>query len=265
VLRNVRVLGAEYLLGVVVCSSRRAASSVSLLFAVALCGCGGDSGGMTPTRPSSSPLPVCPIVPPKPANLESWPCPTLEDIASSKGAEPIFEVNDPGPPVCRVLSGSGPLGLTAVQERYYQSLSLMRRANAVPFPWTGGRPLIRWFQETVQGIRFRSDISTSYCCEPEKVINIAVGSSEGQALSARTIPLWPLETLVHEARHIEVGPHTCGTRDETVGQLGAFGVQYELVRLLSVDSASPLSTEERALAAVRAAELRRTAFCSECR
>ncbi|MGB7539536.1 MAG: hypothetical protein WBM17_13435 [Anaerolineales bacterium] len=32
--------------------------------------------------------------------------------------------------------------------------------------------------------------------------------------------------MIHEARHSQGIYHTCGTRDQTVAEMGAFGVQY---------------------------------------
>jgi hypothetical protein len=141
----------------------------------------------------------------------------------------------------------------------------MRRSRDIAFPWTSHRPLLEWFSATIRGARFRTDIRASFCCDPDRVINIAVPSGTGSAAGLRTVPLWPLALLVHEARHIDVGPHTCGTLDRSIAELGAFGVQYELLHRLALDPASPLSANERLLCASRADAVRVSGFCSECR
>jgi hypothetical protein len=70
--------------------------------------------------------------------------------------------------------------------------------------------------------------------------------------------------LVHEARHADASlPHTCGNLDNTIAELGSFGVQYSL--MLWIGSHWPAATPaERDFALNRAALLRSFAFCREC-
>lgn len=65
--------------------------------------------------------------------------------------------------------------------------------------------------------------------------------------------------------HIDVGGHTCGyTKDNTIAELGAFGVVYYL--MMWAAEHDPRSTaEERAYALNQAASLRCAVFCQECR
>jgi hypothetical protein len=82
---------------------------------------------------------------------------------------------------------------------------------------------------------------TSSCCNPNRVLNIANGPNfvangldrwvDPGAGSA--IGLYGLMLLVvHEARHADGRPHTCGSNDRTIEEMGSWGVQYHLVRWL---------------------------------
>ena len=78
----------------------------------------------------------------------------------------------------------------------------------------------------IGGIRFRTDIGYSFCCT-DNMININVTPN----LAARMFPTefrWVgtlMVLFVHEARHTFL-PHTCGSNDNTIDELGAWGVQY---------------------------------------
>ena len=123
-----------------------------------------------------------------------------------------------------------------------------------PLPWTSDS-LYGWFVSSIRGIRIRGDRGTSFCCDPEGVINI-----QAQNLAALRYPsdcqyVGTLMVLfVHEVRHNNGFPHTCfvdlgtgprpdtrisrsqeefagvvpGSNDDTIAQLGAWGVQYHL-------------------------------------
>src|SRR6185503_11660880 len=73
---------------------------------------------------------------------------------------------------------------------------------------------------------FRSGISSPFCCDPAGFINF--GSNLG-------ILAFPTDAdalvnmagvFVHEARHNEARPHTCGTNDQTLTEQGAWGLHY---------------------------------------
>jgi hypothetical protein len=115
--------------------------------------------------------------------------------------------------------------LTRYQERACQALSLMRRVEFDALP----------------------------------------GSSWPQGFPFPGFPLEVMvhEVMVHEARHIEFGSHTCGTKDNTISELGSFGAQYSLMLWLGTHSRG-LSAAERQYALDRADTLRARVFCNEC-
>jgi len=151
-------------------------------------------------------------------------CPTAQEVAELHAAVNMSFETDPGPLVCKASEGSA--DLTRLQERAYQALRLMR---AVPFdlpvPWTP-KTLWDWFTSVDKGVRFRKDIDFSYCCDPDGVINLqaknlsVIESLAPDALASLMV------LMLHEARHIEIGGHTCGTNDQTLSELGAWGAQY---------------------------------------
>src|SRR5262249_55043508 len=133
---------------------------------------------------------------------------------------------------CTAAAGSA--NLTEVQRRVYQTLRVMKALSfARPLPWTS-QSLYPWLVATIDGIRFRTDISTSFCCSPARFIDLSVGSNSYLALTPRWIEpqlgsggLYDLAAvIVHEARHSDGKPHTCGSSDQTISELGAWGVQY---------------------------------------
>jgi hypothetical protein len=98
-----------------------------------------------------------------------------------------------------------------------------------PLPWTAGT-LYDWLVSAIDGIRVRDDIPFSFCCDPPRVINVQPTSETSTRLwidpSSGGGPANRVALFVHEARHAEGYPHTCGSRDDTIDQLGAWGVQY---------------------------------------
>jgi len=162
-----------------------------------------------------------------------------------------------GPTVCSGEAGSR--DLTQYQKDMYSSLIYIKNTEFdSPLPWTS-MPTFDWLRSVARGIRLRTDRDASFCCDPARVVNIAAVA----APEAR-IPIY-VQSLIHEARHIERGPHRCadGQRDRTVSELGAYGCQYSL--LLWIGTHAPAaSPEERRYALSFAEWLRAVAFCAEC-
>jgi uncharacterized repeat protein (TIGR01451 family) len=163
-------------------------------------------------------------------------CPSSAEVASFNIDLAItFEGTDPsgGTLVCHASDGS--VDLTRFQERAYQALRVMKVIRFTrSLPWTS-QNLYDWFVASVDGIRFRSDIDVSFCCDPANVIDIRAASNSAALFTDRWIdPTSPiglhdlLALLVHEARHNNGKPHTCGADDQTVAELGAWGVEYYL-------------------------------------
>lgn len=128
--------------------------------------------------------------------------------------------------VCTATQGSR--DMTLLQERAYQAVLMFTwiRFDA-PLPWTN-LPLDAWFPQAIHGIDFRGDTQNSYCCLSGGVIVI---QTNNLAVLTKEMSPWVsvrgLTTLfVHEARHNEGYPHTCGTWDKTIAELGSWGVQY---------------------------------------
>jgi hypothetical protein len=172
-------------------------------------------------------------------------CPSAADI-SAVNADITFQFDaDPtaGEYICTAAEGSA--DLTHLQERAYQALIIMKRLSFTEaLPWTD-LFLYNWFINTVDGIRFRDDITNSFCCEPDGYINI--GTSNLSALETKQwispytgTGLNGLMILyVHEARHNEVGGHTCGNKDNTIEEMNAWGVQYYLNEWLAWHTTNP--------------------------
>lgn len=172
-------------------------------------------------------------------------CPSAADI-SVIDADITFQFDaDPtaGEFVCTSAEGSA--DLTQLQERAYQALIIMRRLSfSEPLPWTD-LPLYDWFVSTIDGIRFRDDITNSFCCEPDGYINVQTSN-----LAALETKQWIspysgtglnglMILYVHEARHNEVGGHTCGEKDNTIEEMNAWGVQYYLNEWLAWHTTNP--------------------------
>ena len=161
-------------------------------------------------------------------------CPSAADVASISADLNISFESDPtaGTLVCTAAAGSA--DLTRAQLRAYQALRVMRQLQFTrPLPWTSLQ-LYAWLNQQIDGIRFRGDIPLSFCCDPARVVNIAITNA-----AALTTQRWIdpqsgagvsglMTVIVHEARHSEIGGHTCGSNDATYGELGAWGIQHDL-------------------------------------
>jgi hypothetical protein len=225
-------------------------------FAAANCG-----GSASPTSTSALAAPrTCdePVYVPAPSVV--WPCPPAAAVrAIESELDVVFEEDPPaGTAVCGPADGS--VEMTRLQERVFQALYLMRRLRFdAPLPWTS-ETLWSWFVEEVREVRVGG--SRTYCCASPRVIVIGVSSEYGGGFPTL------IEGLVHEARHTDgQHPHSCGTgADQTIGELGGYGVQYYLNLWLSRHTVEPaLTLEERQYCASRADLMRYYSFCRECR
>ena len=152
-------------------------------------------------------------------------CPTPAEVARSDRNLTLSFEGDPtvGQIVCSAAQSSR--DLTLLEAQAYRMLTIMRHLEFdAPLPWTSNS-LYGWMVSAIRGIRFRSDIGGSFCCT-DNMINIQTNN-----LSALTYPTefrWVaglLVLFVHEARHTFL-PHTCGSNDNTIDELRAWGVQY---------------------------------------
>jgi len=203
---------------------------------------------MTPAFTATStlePSPTAsPTITPLPPSIDEMlaKCQGAEEVAAIDADLKLTFESDPtsGRLVCTARQGSA--DLTRLQERTYQALITMKRLQFNrPLPWTD-KTLYDWFVASVDGIRFRRDIENSFCCEPENVINVQTHNLAALSTDRWVNPesgagLQDLVVLfVHEARHNEGYGHTCGSNDNTIAEMGAWGVQYELYRWLAFHS-----------------------------
>lgn len=188
-------------------------------------------------------------------------CPPAAEIAAIDADISLSFESDPtaGTLVCTAAAGSA--NLTRLQERTYQAMRVMRATTfALPLPWTSQTPW-QWFVGAIDAVRLRGDIDVSFCCDPANTVDI-----QTRNLSALVTTRWVdpasgtgLESLpalfVHEARHNEGKPHTCGGNDQTVSELGAWGVQYYLYLWYGLFSGSFLDAPAPNASAYRDAAL----------
>jgi hypothetical protein len=172
-------------------------------------------------------------------------CPTAAQINAIDAVIDLQFDSDPNPGVLVCTSAEGSVDLTQLQERAYQALIVMQRLSFTkPLPWTA-LPLYDWLINTIDGIRFREDIAASFCCEPDGYINIGTSN-----IAALETDLWIspysgaglkglMGLYVHEARHNEVGGHTCDDLDNTIDEMNAWGVQYYLDEWLAWHTSDP--------------------------
>jgi hypothetical protein len=171
-------------------------------------------------------------------------CPTAAEVASVDARlDLVFEADPSAGDGFVCLASQGSADLTRVQERAYQALLMFDRLQFdQALPWTT-QTLGGWlYQESmIQGIRFRSDIVNSFCCDPANYLNLLadvfdrdntrwIDPQSGVGLDGLVL------LIAHEARHNQGLPHTCGADDNTRAELGAWGVQYYLREWLAYSS-----------------------------
>ncbi len=233
----------------------RIAAAMCLLTLTAMC----RDSTRHPTFSDCVP-PPCPAGAPSPPG--ELPCYSAWELDEIDREVPIRFEGDASAGVFVCTGAAGSRDLTRVQARLYQAVVYMKQARFdAPLPWTPD-PLYEWFTNLVKGVRVRTDIPNAFCSVAERVINL-LGTADQAAGPDSTFPSY-VKVLVHEARHIEVGSHTCGTKDNTIAELGAYGTQYYL--MLWIAEHDPRATPlERAFARNQADSLRCTCFCRECR
>ena len=160
--------------------------------------------------------------------------------------------------VCRAADGSR--DLTREQERLYQSLLLLKQLQFdAPLPWTP-QSVWEWFVGDIDAIEVVST-GLSSCCGPPGTMHLAAAQVEPSGFPTDVFG------IVHEARHADGKLHDCGSRDETIAELGAFGVEYYFALWVADHVVAPnLTTAERDYARMVAADLRGGggAFCAAC-
>ena len=187
-------------------------------------------------------------------NALSARCPSAGELkAIDHDLKLVFD-SDPTRGSTHECTGTNGKDLSLLQSRVYRALATMRALEfSEPLPWTKDSAY-RWFTKTVRGVRFTANARTSFCCGPDGLINVRSvietspdGRPSGLALAVTQPTQMPtdfrllasfLQLLVHEARHHNGKPHTCGTKDKTLGELGAWGAAYSFQKWL-VEKTAP--------------------------
>lgn len=155
-------------------------------------------------------------------------CPPADEIASINADLNLTFTSDPtaGTLVCRAADGSA--DLTRLQERTYQTIRILRQLSFdTPLPWTE-KSLYDWMTTSIKGIYSHSDISNSFCCSPANTVNIAAANLGINDFVASEWIGTQGVLYTHESRHNNGLPHTCGSMDQTINELGAWAAQYYL-------------------------------------
>jgi hypothetical protein len=165
------------------------------------------------------------------------------------------------------VDGEDPSGDNNPKLTFYQ---LLRTVAALefnqPLPWTD-LPLYEWLRNSITGFVI-TDSPQSYCCDTHGRIVLSVDDLS-RPLPARWdsphpgVGLCDLAGLiVHEARHTEVGPHTCGENDTTADELGAWGAQYYFYVWLAEHTAPGLLSDLELQCAMAHAQMNEIHFCN---
>ena len=236
--------------------------------------------GTTASRGGPEVTPTAGVVPTDTAAPDeaNWPptvdevlaeCPTAGEIAEVDSKIEMRFDSDPtaGQFVCTAAAGSA--DLTREQKNAYNAVLIMKHlAFDAPLPWTD-QSLYDWFTGTISAIQYRSDIPFHSCCGTPPTILI---KTELHAFhSDRWTAVGGLMALyIHEARHTFLA-HRCQGRDNTIAEMGAFGVEASLHQWLTyhgdpdfLTALNPGPTNDYREASRFAFDsMRRNLFCAE--
>jgi len=130
----------------------------------------------------------------------------------------------------------------------YQALRVIRHMKlSEPLPWTDLHPY-EWLKSKVGAIIVSSTATYDHCChavdvsgKPEGTLAITIRKASDSLLQYRTWWVNPqagvghdglVLLIFHEARHVDV-PHTCGSGDAMLEEMGAWGVQYTVAQWIA--------------------------------
>ena len=232
--------------------------AIGVVIVVMLSGCG--DGLLQPSGSNAGPPPL-PSVPTF-LDLRLAGCPTVEELASVADHKMIFDPStSAGPLLCRESERSR--DLTYSQKRVFWSLILMKELRFdAPLPWTD-KPLYDWYRDTINGVRINATEGTSHYSSSDRTVIMHVNAESSVSLRWSSIQQF-IGLLVHEVRHAEAGGHLCGTLDNRVSDLGAYGAQNLFFTWIAEHSdPAVIPVEYRPYAAYAACVQRGTAFCME--
>ena len=211
----------------------------------------------------------------KDINTVSARCPSADDIRRIDRDLDLEFDHDPTKNLVehpeRCTKSAGSRDLSVMQARVYRSLATLRRLTFQQrLPWTRDSAY-QWLTRAVEGVRFRNDIANSSCCSPDGMINVKTPTQSvgGPGVSGVALGITApggrmptdfrmlasfLQLLVHEARHRDGKPHTCGTRDQTLAEMGGYGAAWAFLRWTAEQSPPGLVPSDAASELLRQAE-----------
>ena len=164
-------------------------------------------------------------------------CPTVAEMAAIDAVVTVsFEGNDPSAPTLVCHSAQGSRDLTKLKRNLYNILRAAQKIRFTqPLPWSAQTSIWDWLrlESGINMIRIRGDLTGSFCCDPPNAIDLHAVANTYYTFSDKWVDdngdggglVSALALVVHEARHRKAGGHTCGSDDQTLTELGAWGAQ----------------------------------------
>lgn len=183
-------------------------------------------------------------------------CPTAAEIADVNSRLKLTFPSDPTAGTLACTAKAGSADLTPLQKRAYQTVVIMKYLQFdQPLPWTD-KQLYDWFTTNVRGISYNyqinpaqgpnPDIVYSWCCDPGGIIHLTYTPTnviltkdvwvDGTGDPGPGGDMGPglldfMGLYIHEARHADNNfgiVHDCAnkSKDKTVAEMGAYGVEY---------------------------------------
>jgi hypothetical protein len=170
-------------------------------------------------------------------------------------------------PAYECLEGHDPTEGENPRLVFYQLIRTMAALEFdQPLPWTD-LPLYEWLGNAINGFVITSS-PESYCCDDYGRIVISIDDLD-RPLPTRWDSPHPNTGLcdlagriIHEARHAEVGPHTCGEDDTSTDELGPWGVQYYFYVWLAEHTPPGMLSDLELQCAIAHAQMQRIHFCN---
>ena len=160
-------------------------------------------------------------------------CPTEAEIGLFESKLDL-DFNDTNVRPYACLEGVDPDGYNQ-RLTTYQALRVMRFLTFdEPLPWTD-LSLYDWLTQAIPGMWFFEGQDFNGCCDAKDRLMIKVSAPTSLNTSIYSHFYWPptgtglmglVALFVHEGRHAERFPHTCGFSDATLDELGSWGVQH---------------------------------------
>lgn len=218
------------------------------------------------SRPTRTPIQISPT---PVANIDILlsSCPTQAEMERFKSDFDILFDTDNDIPEYVCQNGTGPDGNVNPRLALYQGLRAIHSLQFDPsLPWTD-QTLYDWLKSTINGV-ILTETDLSYCCDAENRIVL-----KATLLNQSDYRFWVnpqsgsgligfVGLIVHEARHAEIGGHTCGSDDKTLEELGAWGTQYYLFKYIADNTPQEFFTDLQRQTAINHANTALTRICN---